>query len=620
MSRSTISHRAARSLVAVAAAVVALLVATTPPAGAAVAADAAPPRLTGVSLTPSDLTAGGILRLTYTFVAESPVVSAQATLRNRYVSSEYIHLSEVGQPVTGTMTYTVPAAAYTGDYLLTAVTLMDAAGRSWTTNYWYGQHLTHISGTSNDGEPPELTALSLVRAARYADESTTVTYTVSDMSLPLRRLTLYYATGPYVDVPKAKASGTLVLGGPGVPGAHQFHSIEVVDGKGNWATYFRDGTVYRAAAGHQPLDESHSLPLSALDFTAAPGPPGGDTRALPRGARVEMNVSPGEAAAITGFRVTVNPGGKVYSKPVGPIRDGTSWQQLKIDGLANGTAYTIRVVATSRWGNGKPCTTTVVPLPSTNIFSPGDTTGDGRADVVALLRKGTGASGGYTRPVYTYPGNGRGGLRPRAASNGRAGFLRIAPAGSVERGGTLATYFGVDGADSLVRVNNAWYTDSGTGWLSMRFIDGGSDFSGDGRADIVAVAPSGALYRYTMNSRGRIVEKKQIGSGWASFIAVFSPGDFNGDRKADLLAVDKAGRMWLYRGNGRGGWIGPRLQVGSGWAGFGAIVPMRDFNGDGRVDVGAITMSGDFYLYRGNGRGGWLPGRLKIGTGWNAFF
>ncbi len=91
MSRSTTSHRTARFLVAVAAAVVALLVATTPPAGAADAVDPAPPKLTAVSLTPSDVTPGGALRLTYTFVAESPVVSAQATLRNRYASSDSGH-------------------------------------------------------------------------------------------------------------------------------------------------------------------------------------------------------------------------------------------------------------------------------------------------------------------------------------------------------------------------------------------------------------------------------------------------------------------------------------------------------------------------------------------------
>jgi hypothetical protein len=101
-------------------------------------------------------------------------------------------------------------------------------------------------------------------------------------------------------------------------------------------------------------------------------------------------------------------------------------------------------------------------------------------------------------------------------------------------------------------------------------------------------------------------------------LAVMSAGDVNGDRLNDVVAVYSSGTMRLYKGNGRGGWRGTSTRIGSGWSGFGAIMPMRDFSGDGRVDLGAVTMSGD-YLYKGNGTGG-FPSRTKIGHGWHNFF
>ena len=41
-------------------------------------------------------------------------------------------------------------------------------------------------------------------------------------------------------------------------------------------------------------------------------------------------------------------------------------------------------------------------------------------------------------------------------------------------------------------------------------------------------------------------------------------GDYSGDAKADVLAVDPNGALWLYRGNGLGGFSG-RTAAGSGW-------------------------------------------------------
>jgi len=46
---------------------------------------------------------------------------------------------------------------------------------------------------------------------------------------------------------------------------------------------------------------------------------------------------------------------------------------------------------------------------------------------------------------------------------------------------------------------------------------------------------------------------------------VFSGGDFTGDAKADILAIKANGDLVLYRGNGLGGFTGVGTKIGTGW-------------------------------------------------------
>jgi len=91
--------------------------------------------------------------------------------------------------------------------------------------------------------------------------------------------------------------------------------------------------------------------------------------------------------------------------------------------------------------------------------------------------------------------------------------------------------------------------------------------------------------------------------------------DFNSDRKADVVSRDSSGQLWLYRGNGTGGFLGKSL-VGSGWNSMTSIVSPGDFSGDGRADIVARDSSGRLWLYRGNGAGGFGT-KTQIGNGWN---
>ncbi len=79
----------------------------------------------------------------------------------------------------------------------------------------------------------------------------------------------------------------------------------------------------------------------------------------------------------------------------------------------------------------------------------------------------------------------------------------------------------------------------------------------------------------------------------------------------------RAGRLWLYPGNGKGG-VTARRQIGSGWQSMGALLPLRDLSGDGKADLGGITMGGELRLYRGTGTGSVSAG-VTIATGWQGF-
>ena len=99
----------------------------------------------------------------------------------------------------------------------------------------------------------------------------------------------------------------------------------------------------------------------------------------------------------------------------------------------------------------------------------------------------------------------------------------------------------------------------------------------------------------------------------------FSIHDFTGDGKGDLLAETSTGDLYLYRGNGLGGFTGGGTRIGAGWGIFAKVFSPMDYTGDGKADILGITPAGDLYLYCGSGLGGFTGGGTKIATGWNSF-
>jgi FG-GAP-like repeat len=160
----------------------------------------------------------------------------------------------------------------------------------------------------------------------------------------------------------------------------------------------------------------------------------------------------------------------------------------------------------------------------------------------------------------------------------------------------------------------------GAGWSFTALL--ATEWSGDRRIDLLARTSDGTLLMYRGNGRGGFVTGtgESLGGGWQAFTALLAPGDFSGDGKPDILAVQSDGALLLYRGNGDSGFAAAPQTIGSGWAGFTALLGPGDFDGDGNNDLLARGSDGILYLYRGNGRAGWATGNAEsLGGGWAGF-
>ncbi|WP_019887870.1 FG-GAP-like repeat-containing protein [Streptomyces purpureus] len=152
----------------------------------------------------------------------------------------------------------------------------------------------------------------------------------------------------------------------------------------------------------------------------------------------------------------------------------------------------------------------------------------------------------------------------------------------------------------------------GTGWSGMKLV------ARDGSA-VVAVDGTGTLWRYpadAVNGTFSGSTRVQAGTGWQGYDVLVAPGDFSGDGKADLIARDTAGVLWLYKGDGASGYS-PRTQIGTGWQIYTALASPGDLDGDGKADLVGRANDGVLWLYKGDGASYYSP-RTQIGYGYPA--
>jgi hypothetical protein len=146
-----------------------------------------------------------------------------------------------------------------------------------------------------------------------------------------------------------------------------------------------------------------------------------------------------------------------------------------------------------------------------------------------------------------------------------------------------------------------------------------ADWTGDGRADMLALNAAGDLLLYAHGTGNTMADPVRIGHGWSGMRQV-TADDVTGDGRADLLAVDASGTLWLYP-HASGNNFGDRTQLASGWSGYTTIVA-ADWSGDGTADIITRNAGGDLHYHAhwyNTTRGHYLAAPVKVSQGWGTW-
>ncbi|MER7443530.1 trypsin-like serine protease [Micromonospora avicenniae] len=152
-----------------------------------------------------------------------------------------------------------------------------------------------------------------------------------------------------------------------------------------------------------------------------------------------------------------------------------------------------------------------------------------------------------------------------------------------------------------------------------------ADWTGDGHTDLIARDTAGNLRLYygsgfSNDGAGGFYFSKQFNSGWSGFTRVFRVYNWNGDKRPSIMAMKSNGDLFIYDTDGKGNFAGGARKIGSGWAGFTALMVTNNWMGNNRPSLLVRKSNGDLVRYTSNGAGGWEnPSGTRIGTGWNGF-
>ncbi|MCI3241453.1 trypsin-like serine protease [Streptomyces spinosisporus] len=227
--------------------------------------------------------------------------------------------------------------------------------------------------------------------------------------------------------------------------------------------------------------------------------------------------------------------------------------------------------------------------------------------IVSWGVQGCTAQGAY--PVFTKVKSYTWAAQPRIddtdlSYDGRADLLARAPSGNLFEQDSRGT--------SLAQRA---YTGNGWEYISWGLQ---ADLDRDFYQDlIVRDKNDGKLYRSYFDHASGAFTWMQITSVWGGYTSYAIPGDMTGDARPDLVAVDADGSVYLYPGKGTGEFFGRVKVVDKSWKGV-KIFGHGDLSGDGKADLLVRNGSGVLYLYRGTQQEHtpWSA-RIQARTGWN---
>ncbi|MGW1768366.1 FG-GAP repeat domain-containing protein [Streptomyces sp. NPDC002073] len=163
----------------------------------------------------------------------------------------------------------------------------------------------------------------------------------------------------------------------------------------------------------------------------------------------------------------------------------------------------------------------------------------------------------------------------------------------------------------------------GAGWNAFNSLTGVSDLTGDKKADLLARDTAGTMWLYpgTGNPAAPFGAKAKVGAGWHIYNQLVGGTDVTGDGKADLIVRDASGVQWLYAGTGVAAKpFAVRAQIGTGWQTYNSVVAPGDLNSDGKADLVARDASGALWYYQGTGAAAKpFAARVKVGSGWQKY-
>ncbi|MFH8580318.1 VCBS repeat-containing protein [Streptomyces zaomyceticus] len=296
------------------------------------------------------------------------------------------------------------------------------------------------------------------------------------------------------------------------------------------------------------------------------------------------------------------------------------------------------------------------------VFTAGDLSGDGKADVLARTPSGE---------LWVYRSTGTPGAPFHARQkigNGWQAYDQLIGVGDSDGDGYgdflartyggLLYFYGSTGSPYAVKPRK----QVGTGWQIYNQIVGIDDATGDGIGDVIARGTDGTLWAYTGTGGGTYAARRQGSVGWQVAGQIGGAGNVPAHGKEELIARDKAGTLyWYYSLNNGllssrqqtsdiGGWAGATLfnvnsvddngesdileiggghlyhqsyqglvDYGGGWGIYNQLVGPGDLNGDGTGDFVARDRSGVLWLYRTNQYGNAVHARVKVGSGWGAY-